>query len=258
MGDGGYGGGRLSPCAPSNPICALVVDEGEHGARMDEPGTTTMNANTPNPRDYARLWASWCDHGKACPVCGLTYVRELESDRRLHRARHRKVLQVYEPKPVPLLETLHAQYGEFVPVNEQSPRSLRNRLEGMATMFQRELGFDFSPYSADDDRSEPVHHWLIVAADGRAIGGLSARWCVYSDAPAQWMWTWAWVIPSERRAGYTQRCWTMLRAAIQRIEPEPPFSYPVAKFFAEREDVSERIRVIAARRIAHGIDDADE
>lgn len=58
------------------------------------PKTAKMSQTT----NYARTWQAWpCD--RSCPVCGLTYVRESEEDRRLHRARHRKVLQVYEPKP---------------------------------------------------------------------------------------------------------------------------------------------------------------
>jgi hypothetical protein len=39
------------------------------------------------------------------------------------------------------------------------------KLEGMATMFRRELGFDFPPYSADKeyDVREPTRHWLTVS-----------------------------------------------------------------------------------------------
>jgi hypothetical protein len=50
-----------------------------------------------------------------------------------------------------------------VPLNGHSPRWLRNRLESMAMMFRRELGFDFPPYSADEDADESLH-WLIVTA----------------------------------------------------------------------------------------------
>ena len=52
-----------------------------------------------NPRHYARMWVGWhALEDDTCLVCGLTYVRESEQDRRLHRSRHRKVVQVYEPR----------------------------------------------------------------------------------------------------------------------------------------------------------------
>ena len=97
-------------------------------------------------------------------------------------------------------------------------------------------------------------HWLIVTPDNRPVGGFSARWREWADAPSEWMWAWVWVIPSERRTGHVQRCWTMLKAEFPKIEPEPPFSYPIAKFFANRDDVSERTRKLAARRVARGPD----
>jgi zinc-finger of acetyl-transferase ESCO len=210
-----------------------------------------------NPRHYAKSWPRWAgDFADACPVCGLTYVRELEGDRRIHRSRHREVLAVYEPKSLPALATLYAQHGEFVPLDGSSPRTLRRRLEGAARMFQREKSYDFPPYGADEEpeAERPPYHWLIASPDGRPFGGLSARWRSYSNAPARWVWAWVWVIPSERRKSWIQRCWAMLKAdvVLQGIEPEPPFSYPIAKFFQQRGDVSERIRGIAAQRVQRG------
>ena len=202
-------------------------------------------------RYAAQLW----DRLHGCPVCGLEYVEELESDRRLHRSHHRKVLAVYEPKPMPSLVANYTEHGQFVPVGIfDTPRPIRQRLENMATMFRRELHFDFPPYSADecDDFREPAHHWLIVSEDGRPIGGFSARWRVYSNAPPRWVWAWAWVIPSERRRGYVNRCWEFLKPRFPEIEPELPLSYPVAKFFAERSDVPEYVRTHAAKEAALG------
>ena len=204
-------------------------------------------------RDYATTWDYYDD--EACPVCGLNYVRESEGDRRVHRARHRKVLQVYEPKPNPQLAALHAKHGIFVPLDDGSPRWLRKRLEGMATMFRRESWYDFAPYSADEE--EPTlwnnrkmsWHWLIVTADGRSIGGLSARWREFSNATPRWMWAWVWIVPSHRRTGYAQRCWEMLKTLMPEIEPEPPFSHPIARFFAVRTDVPDYVREQAASQL---------
>ena len=46
----------------------------------------------------------------------------------------KKVLQIYEPQPDPRLVALYGEHGAFVPVHDHSPRWLRNRLAGMATM----------------------------------------------------------------------------------------------------------------------------
>jgi hypothetical protein len=210
-------------------------------------------------QEYARTWQAlgYCIP-PCCPVCGLNYAREVEEDRRVHRSRHRQVLRVYEPKPNLRLAALYAEHGVFVPLDSRSPRWLRGRLDGMAIMFRRELGFDFVPYSAgeSDFTRAPSRHWLIVAADGRSIGGLSARWREYSDAAPRWVWAWVWVVPSERRAGHVSRCWMMLKAELPEIEPEPPFSFPTAKFFSSRTDVPDDVRDYAAKQLAEGANTA--
>jgi hypothetical protein len=159
-------------------------------------------------RDYARTWDQW--HDEACPVCGLDYVRGSEEDRRIHRARHREVPAVYEPKPNQQLVALYSEHGPFVPVHRHSPPWMRNRLGRIARMFSRELGFGV-PYSAGEDaytsRQYPYqplpYHWMIVDTDGRSIGGLSARWRQYQDAPARWVWASPTPPPSSSRA---RRC----------------------------------------------------
>jgi hypothetical protein len=51
-----------------------------------------MGRATAQEREYARtLWGR--DYG--CAVCGLEYVAQSEEDRRIHRSRHREVLQVF-------------------------------------------------------------------------------------------------------------------------------------------------------------------
>ena len=111
------------------------------------------------------MWPGWhALDDDTCLVCGLTYVRELEQDRRLHRSRHRKVVQVYEPKPDADLAALYAEHGAFVPIGSHSPLRLRNRLVGMATMFRREFGFDFVPYSASEDDPYPWNDAKPAAA----------------------------------------------------------------------------------------------
>jgi hypothetical protein len=43
---------------------------------------------------------------------------------------------------MPISPHLYAEHGAFVPIGSHSQLRLRNRLEGMATMFRREFQFD--------------------------------------------------------------------------------------------------------------------
>ena len=189
-------------------------------------------------RNYAQTWKDWSG---GCPVCGLTYAANVEEDRRYHRTTHRKVLETHEPKPVGLADG-------FLRIDSDSRLALRNRLENIGRMFRHELAFDFLPYCADPEADLPGHHWLIVK-DRRPIGGLSVRWRKYSDAPPRWVWAWVWVIPSERRSGWMERCWEMVRAEFPGIDPEFPLSFAAAKFFAGRDDVPQDIRRRAQRQV---------
>jgi hypothetical protein len=187
--------------------------------------------------NYASTWAGnrsgvFEDRGplRRCPVCGLLYVHDSPADRRLHRTRHRSVLDVYEPKADAQLTALYHVHGAHIPL-DAAPRRLCNRLARMASMFRREFGYDFAPFHAAEKNDARSRHWLIVTPDGRPIGGFSAR----QDTPAQWAWTWVWVIPAERRQGHTRRVWQTLTAAVPAIEPDPPFSPPIARFFRDRD-----------------------
>jgi uncharacterized protein YciI len=201
-------------------------------------------------RDYALLWPSTRRVVPLdCNVCGLFYCKDSPEDRREHRRRHRQVLRIYEPEPIPRL----VGCGPFVKVTPRSPRWMRNRLEGAAIMFRREGAFDFAPYSAGEYYNEgKFRHHLIADPTGRVIGAFGTEWTTYCDASPQW--TWIWVVPSERRTGHMRATWEMLKATIPGIEPKPPFSFGAAAFFVERNDVSDRIKQIAARRLADELD----
>jgi hypothetical protein len=45
----------------------------------------------------------------------------------------------------------------------------------------------------------------------------------------------------------------MLKSELPEIVPEPPFSFPTAKFFSSRTDVPEDIRDCAAKQLAEGV-----
>jgi hypothetical protein len=192
--------------------------------------------------EYAREWRSfrYGDDPDRCPVCGLAYCPDSVKDRRTHNKRHKQVLDVYEPKPHPALAQRFATDGPFLCVNHSSPLWLRRRLAAMAQMFQCELGFDFPPYAETNADAPEEHHLLILAADGRTVGGLSVDWREWNNAPAEWIWAWVWIIPAERRHGHVGRCWAMLKERFPAIEPELPLSLAMMLFFAGRTDVSER------------------
>jgi hypothetical protein len=191
---------------------------------------------------YAQQWKSfrYLDDPDRCEVCGLNYCHDSARDRRDHNKRHKQVLDVYEPKPHPELAQRFAADGPFLRIEHSSPLWQRRRLAGMAKMFQRELGFDFAPYHEAETNAPEEHHWLILAADGRTVGGLSVDWRAWRNAPTEWIWAWVWIIPSERRHGHAGRCWAMLKERFPAIEPERPLSLSMMLFFAGRTDVSTR------------------
>lgn len=193
-------------------------------------------------RPYAKEFYNNLPRGDACPVCGLSYVMDSPDDQRTHRAYHREVVETFEPRPVPTLAELHAEYGTFIPVRAWSPIWLRKRLYRIGLMFKRELGFDFQPCDLSYD---PGYGYILTDADGRAIGGCMARWKIYEDAPPNWVLAWIWIVPSHRRNGLMKQAWETVKSEYEGIEPDPPFSRAAAKFFRYRVDVSERIRARA-------------
>jgi hypothetical protein len=89
---------------------------------------------------------------------------------------------------------------------------------------------------------DPADGYLIAEPDGRAVGGFVVRWIEFSNAPAQLILSWVWIAPSHRRCGLMRTAWLMVKDKYPGIDPDPPFSKGAAQFFANRDDVSERIR----------------
>jgi hypothetical protein len=115
-------------------------------------------------------------------------------------------------------------------------------------MFRREGGFDLPPYSAIENYAESdARQFLIVAPDGRPIGGAGAIQDTFEDTGSlQWLWTWIWIIPSERRKGHMRATWNMMKDIVPGVVPDPPFSLGAASFFVNRSDVPEWVRKAAA------------
>jgi hypothetical protein len=71
-------------------------------------------------------------HEGVCPVCNMLYVKELLEDRRIHRAYHRSVVDVFEAKSNITLAKLYSRDGQLVPVRWDSPRPLSTRRDDTA------------------------------------------------------------------------------------------------------------------------------
>jgi GNAT superfamily N-acetyltransferase len=147
----------------------------------------------------------------------MLYVKELPEDRRTHGAFHRAVVNVFEPKPSITLAKLYSRHGQLVPVRWDSPQPVRRRLADMSRVIKREFGCDFTMYSETGD---PGDGYLIAEPDGRAVGGFVVRWIEFSNAPAQWILSWVWVVPSHRRRGLMQTVWLMVVGKYPGIDPE--------------------------------------
>jgi zinc-finger of acetyl-transferase ESCO len=199
-------------------------------------------------RQYAQEFYKSNDaHMGACPVCNLYYAEDVLEDCKYHRTFHRRVVDVFEPKPSVSIARLFGKHGQFIPVHRESASHLRRRLANISRVFKKEFGCDFTMY---DEAGDPGEGYLISDADGRALGGSTIRWIEYSNAPAQWVWSWIWIVPTHRRHRLMQAFWDMVRDKYPGIDPDPPFSRSAASFFANREDVSGRIRAYAKKQLA--------
>jgi hypothetical protein len=181
-----------------------------------------------------------------CPGCNLYYVKDLPSDQKIHRAHHTWVVSIFDPKPLATLAKLYPQHGQFISVRSNSPAVLRRKLNSISRIFKKEFGCDFTLY---DESGDDGHGFIIADPQGRAIGGTTVRLIKYKEGPPRWTFCWIWIAPAYRRKGLMLQTWQMVKDAYPTIEPDPPFSKSAALFFADREDVSERIRHYAREQL---------
>lgn len=100
------------------------------------------------------------------------------------------------------------------------------------------------------ETGDPGDGYLTAESDGRAVGGFVVRWIEFSNAPAQWLLSWVWVLPSHRRRGLMQTAWLMVVGKYPGIDPDPPFSKALRFSFENGDDVSDRIRRYAQSQLA--------
>jgi acetyltransferase ESCO-like protein len=134
-------------------------------------------------REWAREFYEEPPRAHGCQVCGLHYLRTLPEDRAQHRRHHQQVIRIFSPSPSATLKKEFDEQGKFVPVRASSKRFLRHRLYEIALMFRREGGYDFVQW---DETSDDGHGYLLIDAEGRALGGAVVRWREYKDLPPGW------------------------------------------------------------------------
>ena len=190
-------------------------------------------------RQYAREFYSHELDEDACPVCGCLYVKDLPSDRKLHRSIHSRNLSVFEPRPNNALAKRHAQSGRYVRVTADSPKWMHRRLALIATMFKREFGCDFVMWESSGDDGIG---FIITDREGRAWGGCALRWREWSNAAPSWALQWIWVAPAYRRQGLLRETWGMLTRNFRGVIPEWPYSPAMARFLLSCSDLPDVVR----------------
>jgi len=193
-------------------------------------------------RPYASEFYSRELDEDACPVCGCLYVKDLPSDRKFHRLVHARNLSVFEPRPNKTLAKRHAQSGRYIRVTAGSPKWMHRRLALIATMFKRELGFDFVMW---DESGDDGIGYIFSDQDGRACGGCALRWRERPNASPNWALQWIWIAPPYRRQGILRETWCMLTKEFTGVIPERPYSPAMAQFLLSCNDLPEAVRSYA-------------
>jgi hypothetical protein len=147
-----------------------------------------------------------------CPICGMTYVKELSGDRSQHRSFHAEVMKALQPKPNSRFLKLLSNGNDAVHVNSISPKWLQWELFLRARRFQREFDFDFPQWSPFGDEQPSAHGFLFndttgTFGQGAIVGGCVFRWVEFLDAPDRWGMDWVWIAPDARRKGVLSRNW---------------------------------------------------
>ncbi len=121
----------------------------------------------------------------------------------------------------------------FLVIGPKSPVSWRKAVESMAYYFRREMHFDFPPYGVTETDFSPelgrdrvlvfpkttvIEGFLDVCY---FIGAVGVRWREWTDAPASWCVTWAWLHPYERRQGHLTKAWPFLLRTFPNTWVEP-------------------------------------
>ena len=122
----------------------------------------------------------------------------------------------------------------------RSPRHLHQAVERCARCFQREFGYDFVQYSADEAyRTTETQAWLwtttFLADDDPCLvlGAACLRWRTYTNLPdGLWALQWIWLHPYARHHGVFRAAWPLLLARYDGVHLEPPVSSTMQRLVA--------------------------
>jgi hypothetical protein len=112
--------------------------------------------------------------------------------------------------------------------------------------FAGKWGYDFVQWGETGDDG---HGYLVVDIQGRALGGVVVRWCLYKDCPPGWFLDWVWIAPTYRRQGLLKKLWETCDRQYPGILPRPPFSLAAAMFIQGIESLPARGRDYARHTV---------
>lgn len=111
-------------------------------------------------------------------------------------------------------------------VLQDSPLSMRRRVEKIGRYFHREFRTDFPPLLANEKSGPfgcmPFEAYLFVEAardrleenrpfPNRFVGAACFRWQSWTNAEPSWELSWIWLHPFSRRRGHLSQAWPQFR-----------------------------------------------
>jgi hypothetical protein len=131
--------------------------------------------------------------------------------------------------------------SHLYPVVPSSTKGARNALETLARYFQREFGYDFAQYRANETTGKHDRCFLWTEDDYRghvAVGGVCFRWWKCRDSQNglvdRMVLSWVWVHPFLRGRGLLGSYWAGFRELYGDFVVESPLSAAMVAFLAKR------------------------
>ena len=191
--------------------------------------------------DDPRLWLPedrYRRDGSTCIVCGLTYVRELEEDRKLHHKYHARAMAVLTPKPEPRIVAALNRGIDLTIVSPISPAWAQKAMYERAHRFHQETGYRIMWEENGELGWDAAGHLLLddtgIFEPRTIVGAAAFRFGEWTVGEPCWELQWIWITPKTRRLGILTRAWPAFVDRYGDFFIEPPLSTAmkaaVAKF----------------------------
>lgn len=164
-----------------------------------------------------------------CMACGMSYMRGDPDESAAHRANHRKVMAVADPKPNPKVQAALAD-GWDGRVIRSSPKWQHDLIYERAVLFRREFHYDFVQWDSRGERKPGVVGIVFTDSIGTVLGACCFRWREYTQAPHAWAMVWIWIAPKARRTGLLTARWPALLSEFGEFHIEHPLSDAMRTF----------------------------